>query len=62
MKIYSEVFTSPFQKKTREEAQRVLDEIRANHPASRGWRELNAYVEKLPNGMFRAVREHAKVM
>jgi len=39
---------------------RVLEEIRAAHPASYGWREINAWIEKLPNGKFRAVREHVK--
>ena len=60
MERFHEIFKSPFEKNTREEAMRVLDEIRAAHPASHGWREINARIEQLPNGKYRAVREHEK--
>lgn len=56
--VYSEVFRSPFERDSEKEAERVLDAIRECHPASSGWKEIRGYVEKLPNGKFRAVREH----
>lgn len=58
---FEEVFKSPFEKETEGDALNVLQAIRDTHPASKGWVELNAYVEKLPNGKWRAVRHHAKV-
>ncbi|MBQ2916859.1 MAG: hypothetical protein IJE59_01575 [Clostridia bacterium] len=58
---FEEVFKSPFEKNTEKEALDVLQEIRECHPASAGWVELNAYAEKLPNGKWRAVRQHAKL-
>lgn len=58
---FREVFKSPFVKETEGDALDVLQAIRDSHPASKGWVELNAYVEKLPNGKWRAVREHAKL-
>ena len=58
--FYHEVFKSPFEKNTEKEAQALLDKIRAAHPESHGWKEINSYIEKLPNGKFRAVREHEK--
>lgn len=57
---FHEVFKSPFEKETEGAALDVLQEIRKAHPASKGWVELNSYVEHLPNGKWRAVREHAK--
>lgn len=58
---FREVFKSPFEKETEGDALDVLQSIRDSHPASNGWIELNSYVEKLPNGKWRAVREHAKL-
>ena len=57
--VYQENFKSPFLKDTESEAQKVLDEIRLAHPASKGWEEIEAYVEQMPNGKYRAVRNHA---
>lgn len=59
-KVYEETFRSPFEKETESEALRTLNDIRAAHPASYGWVEFEGYVEKLPNGKWRAVRYHAK--
>lgn len=56
-----EIFKSPFEKETEGDALDDLQEIRKKYPASSGWVELNAYVEKLPNGKWRAVRHHAKL-
>lgn len=58
--MYKEKFISPYEKQTEEEALRVLNEIREAHPNSSGWVEVRGYVEKLPNGKYRAVREHEK--
>ena len=58
--MYKEIFYSPFEVNTKEEAESILSQIREAHPASSGWKELNAFVEQLPNGKFRAVREHEK--
>ena len=60
-RIYSEVFVSPFEKDTESEALRVLNSIREAHPASSGWEEVRGFVEKLPNGKYRAVREHKHI-
>lgn len=61
MANFEETFKSPFEKDTQEEAFRVLDDIREAHPAEKGWKEISAWVEKLPNGKWRAVRKHKKV-
>lgn len=61
MAVFEETFVSPFEKESREEAFRILDEIRKAHPAENGWKEISAWVEKLPNGKWRAVRHHKKV-
>ena len=61
MAYYEETFKSPFEKDTQEEALRVLDAIREVHSAENGWEEINGYVEKLPNGKWRAVRQHKKI-
>lgn len=60
MATFRETFVSPFEKETRADALRVLQAIREAHPASSGWVELNGYVEELPNGKYRVVREHEK--
>lgn len=58
--VFREVFVSPFEKDTEGEALKVLQAIRDVHSAEHGWKEIRGYVEKLPNGKFRAVREHAQ--
>ena len=58
--MYREVFKSPIEKETEEGAKRILDSIRKAHPESNGWREIRGYIEKLPNGKYRAVREHER--
>ncbi len=58
--VYREVFISPFEKDTEGEALNVLQSIRSCHPSMYGWEEIRGFVEKLPNGKYRAVREHAK--
>ena len=58
--VYHEVFVSPFHKETKDEALRVLQAIREAHPSTSGWKEIRGVVEQLPNGKYRAVREHAK--
>lgn len=58
--VYQEVFVSPFEKDTEGEALRVLQEIRNSHSAMYGWKEIRGFVQELPNGKYRAVREHAK--
>lgn len=58
--VYREVFVSPFEKDTEVDALKVLQEIRECHSAMYGWKEIRGFAEKLPNGKYRAVREHAK--
>ncbi|MBO5179181.1 MAG: hypothetical protein J6B87_02390 [Clostridia bacterium] len=60
MRTYHEIFVSPFEKDTESEALRVLQAIREAHPASHGWEEIRGFAERLPNGKYRAVREHVK--
>lgn len=60
-KIFTEKFVSPFEKNDEASAMLVLEAIRSSHPAKYGWEEINGYVEKLPNGKYRAVREHRKL-
>ncbi len=59
-KIYEETFKSNFAQTTRNDALVVLDNIRSEHPQSAGWHEIEAYVEQSPEGLWRAVRKHAK--
>lgn len=59
-KVFEETFVSAFEKETEGDALKVLDAIRASHPASSGWVEEAGYAEPLPNGKWRAVRKHAK--
>lgn len=56
--VFQETFRSPFETDTEKDALRVLEAIREAHPASSGWVEIHGFVEKLPNGKYRAVREH----
>ena len=58
--IFRETYSSPGHQDSEADAQRVLDEIRRSHPPESGWQELNGYVYRLPNGKWRAVREHVK--
>ncbi len=58
--VYRETFFSPFEKDTEEDAFKVLQAIRESHSEIYGWKEIRGFVEKLPNGKYRAVREHAK--
>ena len=58
--VYREVFVSPFEMDTEGDALKVLAAIRECHSAMYGWKEIRGFVEKLPNGKYRAVREHAK--
>ncbi len=59
-KVFEEVFYSAFEKDTRAEAIRVLNDIREAHPQSSGWEEFAGTAEELPNGKWRAVRHHAQ--
>lgn len=61
-KTFKETFKSPFEKDTYEEAMAVLNEIRKVHSIENGWTEIDAYIESRPNGKFRAVRVHQKVL
>lgn len=61
MSVYEETFVSPFERDTEDEARKVLDAIRAAHPASSGWEEEYGIIERLSNGKYRAVRKHKKV-
>jgi len=61
MAIYEEIFVSPFLKDTKEEATRVLEEIRKAHPADKGWEEVDFRIEQISNGKWRAVRRHRKI-
>lgn len=58
--VFREVFVSPFHKETESDALKVLQDIRDAHPATSGWEEIKGFVEKLPNGKYRAVRVHLK--
>ena len=59
---FKEIFKSPYEKDTYDDARKVLDEIRAVHSLKNGWTEIDAYIESLPNGKFRAVIIHQKVL
>lgn len=58
--VFREIFVSAFEKDTEGEALKTLQAIREAHPATSGWKEIRGFVEKLPNGKYRAVREHAQ--
>lgn len=62
MRNFKETFKSPFEKDTYDEALGVLNEIRKVHSIANGWTEIDAYIETLPNGKYRAVRIHQKVL
>ncbi len=55
-----ECFVEPFGNSTKEEALKVLDNIRLAHPESSGWKEISGYVEKQSDG-WHAVRVHEKI-
>lgn len=59
-KVFEETFISPFHNPTKGDALKVLDSIRSSHPESSGWVEIDGFVEKLPDGSWRAVRRHAQ--
>ena len=58
MNVFIETFRSNAFFPTREDAIKVLDEIRREHPEERGWRELDAGVEQTDNGEWYAWRKH----
>ena len=58
-KVYGETFKSPFGKDTESQAEKVLDIIRECHPASSGWVEEAAGIEKR-DGKYYAWRKHAQ--
>lgn len=60
-KIYREVFVSPAEMETQGDALKVLQSIRDAHSEKYGWHEIRGFVEQLPNGKWRAVREHEQV-
>jgi len=62
MRKFNETFKSPFEKDTYEDAMVVLNEIRKVHSIANGWTEIDAYIEARPNGKYRAVRIHEKVL
>ena len=60
-KVFEENFFSPTHQPSKEEAETVLDNIRKSHPEKDGWVEFEAFVEQIPpEGLWRAVRHHAK--
>lgn len=59
--FFEETYKSPFETRTREEAERVLNEIRRDYSPAHGWEEIYGGVEALPNGRFRAVRIHKEI-
>lgn len=58
---YVETFQSPFGKPTREDALRVLEDIRNVHDAVHGWKEIFGYAEQREDDLWYAVRKHEKV-
>lgn len=60
LKVYEETFRSGVEVSTPAQAEKVLQSIRDNHPESAGWLEISSGVEHLPNGMYKAIRHHAK--
>ena len=59
-KVFRAVSISHFERETEQDALRDLDAIRNNYPQKDGWKEIRGFVEKLPNGNFRAIRQHAQ--
>ena len=57
--VYEETFRTPGAKPTPEEARKVLEKIRANHPREFGWVEFSGTVEYYGGG-WHAVRHHAQ--
>lgn len=60
MATFSETFVSSGNSLTKDDALRVLQQIRDAHPESSGWVETDGYVEQLSDGKWRAVRVHEK--
>lgn len=60
-KVFEETFCSPFLSRSKEGAERVLGQIRLAHPESKGWVEIDGYVEQLLlTNEWRAIRHHAQ--
>ena len=59
-KVFEETFISPFEKDTKGDAIKVLDEIRKSHDEVHGWVEFDAYPIQKLNGKWVAMRHHAK--
>ena len=59
-KVLEETIVSPFEKESKDDALKVLEEIRKVHDSRHGWFEVIGTVEQLPNGKWRAVRRHAQ--
>ena len=59
-KIFEEVFKTPANFWTKQQAEDVLNSIRESHNSSCGWVEFEAQTEKMSNGLWRAVRHHAQ--
>ena len=58
MNVFIETYRSNAFFPTREDALKVLDEIRREHPEEKGWREIDAGVDQIENGMWYAWRRH----
>ena len=58
---YHETYVSSAEYASESEALKVLNSIREAHPARHGWREIRGFVQPLPNGKYKAVREHEKL-
>ena len=59
-KVFEETFISPFEKDTKGDAIKVLDEIRKTHDEEHGWVEFDACSIQKTNGKWVAMRHHAQ--
>lgn len=50
-----ETFVSAFGHKTKEEAEKILEDIRIEYPESSGWKEISSYTELHSDG-WHAIR------
>ena len=57
--VFEEIFRSGFPKPTINKAENVLAAIRGQHSKPSGWLEIDAWIEKWPQG-YVAVRHHAQ--
>lgn len=55
---FEETFRSPYARATMESAKEVLKSVRDEHDSAHGWIELEARIDRTPQG-FVAVRHHA---